>query len=61
MNPSPELSAKCKVFFTVNGEAVKVLTYPMDAAGVPRMRWRAVRHLHAWNDPGSRALAREKA
>src|SRR5713101_164857 len=30
MNPSPELSAKCEVFFTVNGEPVKVLTYPME-------------------------------
>jgi len=30
MNPSPELSAKCEVFFTVNGEAAKVLAHPME-------------------------------
>jgi aerobic carbon-monoxide dehydrogenase small subunit len=30
MNPSPETSAKCEVLFTVNGEAKKVLAYPME-------------------------------
>src|SRR5258707_12302960 len=30
MNPSPETGAKCEVLFTVNGEAKKVLAYPME-------------------------------
>ncbi len=30
MNPSPAASAKCKVSFTVNGEAKKFLAHPME-------------------------------
>jgi aerobic carbon-monoxide dehydrogenase small subunit len=30
MNPSPEKAAKCEVSFTVNGEAKRVLAYPME-------------------------------
>ena len=30
MNPSTETGAKCEVLFTVNGEAKKVLAYPME-------------------------------
>jgi carbon-monoxide dehydrogenase small subunit len=30
MNPPPETGAKCEVFFTVNGEAKKVLAHPME-------------------------------
>jgi carbon-monoxide dehydrogenase small subunit len=30
MNPSPETSAKCEVFFIVNGDAKTVLTHPME-------------------------------
>jgi len=30
MNPSPEASAKCDLSFTVNGEARRLLVYPME-------------------------------